>query len=200
MLAATVSKNDSDMGPVLTAVKNSKADLLFFPLFQPEGNHVLLQAKKDPAFNSIILMSDGSLIEQSFIDAVKNAAKGMYFVGPTPPKEGPELSKLQAEYLDHFRTSPSTFYYTSAYDAAELLFQAIEKTAEEDKSGVKHIGRQALRQTLYATQAVQGISGSLACDEFGDCARSGFNVLRLKDPKEGVEGLKANVQFTYSAR
>ncbi len=27
------------MQPVLTAVMNSGAQLLFFPLFQPEGNH-----------------------------------------------------------------------------------------------------------------------------------------------------------------
>lgn len=199
VLAATVNKNDTDMGPVLTAVKNSKADLLFFPLFQPEGNHVLLKARKDPAMSRIVLMSDGSLIEQSFINAVQDAAIGMYFVGPTPPPESPELEKLRAEYLERYKAAPGTFYYTSAYDAAELLFRAIEKAAVTDRAGGVHIGRQALRQALYGTRELQGINGRLCCDEFGDCALPRFNVLRMKDPKAGVEGLKANIQFTYSS-
>jgi len=200
VLSATVNKNDTNMGPVLTAVKNAKAEMLFFPLFQPEGNHVLLKARKDPAFNKIVLMSDGSLIEQSFIEAVQDAAIGMYFVGPTPPPEGAELSKLKTEYIDRYKTTPGTFYYTSAFDAAELLFLAIEKAAVTDKNGAVHIGREALRQALYGTREVQGINGRLTCDEFGDCTQPRFNVLRLKDPKAGVEGLKANIQFTYSAQ
>lgn len=198
VLQTRVNKNDTDMGPVLTAVKDSGAKLLFFPLFQPEGNQLLLQARKNPELKNLVLMSDGSLIEQSFIDSVKDAAIGMYFIGPTPPLKSEELDKLLAEYQDRYKTKPASYYYVSAFDAAEILFSSIEKAALKRPDGSLHISRPKLREALYSTRDFKGFNGLLSCDEFGDCAAPRFNVLRLKDPKTGVEGLKANVQFTYN--
>jgi len=198
VLSGTVNKNDTNMGPLLRAVENSEAELIFFPLFQPEGNLLLLQARKRPALKKTVFMSDGSLIEESFIASVKEAAIGMYFIGPTPPAKSPALDGLLLEYRKRNNAEPSTYYYTSAYDAAELLFTAIEKAAREDKRGFLYIGRQTLRDTLRATRDHQGVGGRLTCNEFGDCASASFNVLRLKDPAAGVEGLKSNIQYTYS--
>lgn len=198
VLDTAVNKSDTNMDPVLTAVKNAGAQLLFFPLFQPEGNHVLLQARKTPGFEKITLMSDGSLIDASFIEAVKEAAVGMYFVGPTPPQKTPELDKLLAQYQAKYGAQPPTYYYVNAYDAAEILFSALEKVAEPTADGGLRIGRQALRDALYATSGHKGMAGSMDCTPFGDCAVQRFNVLRLDDPAAGVEGLKNNVIFTYS--
>lgn len=198
VLDATVNKNDTNMEPVLTTVTNARAELVFFPLFQPEGNHLLLQARKMPALAKTVLMSDGSLIEDSFIQAVQAAAIGMYFVGPTPPQKTPELEKLAAEYKARYNAVPPTFYYVNAFDAANILFAAIEKAAVKGKDGRLRIGRQALRDALYSTAGFAGVTGKLTCDEFGDCAPQSFNVLRLTDPAAGVEGLKSNVFFTYA--
>lgn len=197
-LTATVNKNDTNMRPVLEAVAATKAGLLFFPLFQPEGNHVLRQARKMPEMQGVVLMSDGSLIEQSFIDDVKSAAVGMYFVGPTPPKRSTALDKLEGEYRERFKSAPSTFYYLSAYEAAELLFEAMERAAVQAPDGSLRIGREALRTAMLATKDRKSVSGTFSCNEFGDCAKPSFNILRLSDPAKGVEGLKANVLFTYT--
>lgn len=198
VLEATVNKDDTNMEPVLTTVVNSKAELVFFPLFQPEGNHLLLQARKMPALARTVLMSDGSLIESSFIKDVQAAAIGMHFVGPTPPAKSPGLEKLEAEYKARYHVAPSTYYYVNAFDAANILFAAIEKAAAKKGGGRLRIGRQALREALYATAGYAGLSGRLTCDEFGDCAAQSFNVLRLTDPASGVVGLMGNVEFTYA--
>ena len=198
VLDATVNKGDTNMEPVLTAVVNAEAGLVFFPLFQPEGNHVLLQARRMPALARAVLMSDGSLIEDSFIEAVKGAAVGMYFVGPTPPRKTPELERLAAEYQARYSMPAPTSYYVSAFDAANILLRAIEKVAVKGRDGSLRIGRQALRDALYATAGYPGLSGQLTCNEFGDCAAQSFNVLKLTDPAAGVEGLKANVVYTYA--
>ncbi|MHC1702160.1 MAG: branched-chain amino acid ABC transporter substrate-binding protein [Humidesulfovibrio sp.] len=198
VLDATVNKGDANMEPVLTAVVNARAGLVFFPLFQPEGNLVLLQARKMPALARTVLMSDGSLIEDSFIQAVRGAAVGMYFVGPTPPKPTPELEQLAAEYKTRYAMPAPTIYYISAFDAASILLSAIEKAAVKGRDGRLHIGRQALRDALYATADHPGLSGRLNCNEFGDCAAQSFNVLKLTDPAGGVEGLKGNVVYTYA--
>lgn len=197
VLESSVNKGDTEMQPVLTAVANSGAELLFFPLFQPEGNHMLRAARKIEALGKTIMMSDGALIENSFISEMGDLAKGMYFVGPSEV-ESAASRELAGRYLDKFKTTPSASYYQSGYDAADLLFRAIDLVAVKRPDGTLFIGRQALRDELYATVAFNGVTGSLTCDEFGDCAYPVFDVLRLDDPAGGVAALQKNVQFTYS--
>jgi branched-chain amino acid transport system substrate-binding protein len=197
VLETSVAKGENQMVPVLTAVIQSKAELLFFPLFQPEGNYLLTQARSLPGMNGIILMSDGALIESSFITEMKDTVKGLYFVGPTLPDHD-RAAVLNDAYLKKFNTPPSTPYYLFGYDAARLLFSAIETCAVRDKDGTLHIGRHALRKTLYATKDVKGVTGTLTCDEFGDCADPSFTILRLDDPAEGIAGLLKNVLFRYT--
>lgn len=197
-LSATVNKGDEDMGPVLEAVAAAKPQIVFFPLFQPEGNRVLEKARKTPGFEDVAFMSDGALIDQSFIDSVREAAVGMYFVGPTPAPQSPELAQLVTEYVARYSVQPPTDYYVSAFDAASILFDAITRVGVKQKDGSVRIGRQALREALYATKGFKGVAGVLACDDFGDCGRPAFNVLRLDDPSKGIPGLKANVVYTYA--
>lgn len=198
VLFTAVDKGDADMRPVLEAVVTAKAELLFFPLFQPEGNNVLLAARNMPALSGLRFMSDGSLIEQSFIDAVGDAAKGMYFVGPTPPKPSEALRSLTARYEARYGEAPHTAYYSNAYDAANVLLDAITRAGKTDRKGHTVIGRQALRDALAATRDYPGVVERLSCDTFGDCATPRFNVLRLDDPRAGVNGLLENVVFTYA--
>lgn len=197
VLATSVDKGDSQMQPVLEAVLNAKAELLFFPLFQPEGNHILLSARKMKEFSEVVLMSDGALIESSFLTAVGEAARGMYFVGPVSPS-GAAVDALATVYRQKYNTLPASSYYLSAYDAANLLFTAIERVAVQASDGTHHIGRKALRDAFYGIRDFDGVTGRLSCDGFGDCALPAFNVLRLSDPAAGLAGLQSNVMFRYA--
>jgi len=197
VLESTIDKGDTEMGPVLTAVAESRAELLFFPLFQPEGNHILAQARNNERLAGLTLMSDGALIENSFLVAMGDLARGVYFVGPSQAAT-PRSKALAQTYQQRFQTAPSTSYYLPAFDAAELLFQAIEGTALHRPDGSLVIGREALRRQLYQTRSFDGVTGVLSCDQFGDCASPRFDVLRLDNPEEGVSGLQRNIQFTFA--
>jgi branched-chain amino acid transport system substrate-binding protein len=98
-----------------------------------------------------------------------------------------------------YQEPPHPIYHATTYDAANLLFTAIEAVAVPDAraDGRLHIGRQALRDALYTTAGYPGLTGSLICDKYGDCGVARFNVLRLDDPAAGLEGLAANVVYTY---
>ncbi len=195
VLDTAVNKGETEMKPILTAVVNSDAQLLFFPLFQPEGNSILLQARKMPALDSILMISGGALIEKSFLEEVGETGKGMYFVGPSRPK-GMAADRLASDYEKKFKEKPTVDYYLSGFDAADLLFHNIEQVAIREEDGTLHIGRQALRDAFYATTAYAGVTGTLTCTPFGDCARPAFDILRLDDPSLGLAGLQANVVFS----
>lgn len=197
VLDTSVNKGETVMQPVLTAVKNAGAEFLFFPLFQPEGNLILQEAVKIPEYNNIILMSDGALIDDSFIQDVREKGKGMYFVGPASPK-GPAVDALALQYRAKYNATPANHYYLSAYDAVQLLFAGIEKAIIQEPGGTLHMGRDALRKAMYATIDFQGVTGKLTCDQFGDCSRPAFNILRLDDPDAGVTALQENIVFFYN--
>ncbi len=198
VLAAAVNKGDTNMQPVLTAVAESGADLLFFPVFQPEGDYLVLQAKRMQDLKDITLLSAEGLYIEAFIEAVGEAGVGLYLVIPAAP-EGPDHAAFRARYEARYDEQPTPPYYAHTYDAANLLLDAIEAAAVPDAraDGTLHIGRQALRDALYATAGHPGLSGNLTCDKYGDCGAARFRIVRLDDPAAGLAGLTANVVYTY---
>jgi branched-chain amino acid transport system substrate-binding protein len=66
-----------------------------------------------------------------------------------------------------------------------------------DEDGTLLIGRQALRDAVQNTTGFEGLTGSLSCDQFGDCGSWWLDYYRLEDPTAGLEGLLQNVVFMY---
>lgn len=196
VLDAAVNKGDRDMQPVLNAVVASGAELLFFPVYEPEGDYIILQAAEMEPFGQITLLSAEGLWFETFLAAVGEAGVGTYLTSPTFA-ESPEYSAFLSRYEARYQEPPISIYDATTYDAADLLLTAIEAVAVQGKGGTLSIGRQALRDALYATSGFQGLSGSLICDRYGDCGVARFNVLRLDDPEAGLEGLAANVVYSY---
>jgi len=62
-----------------------------------------------------------------------------------------------------------SIFHAHAYDAANIIFAAITKVAVVDADNTVHIGREALREAIYATKDFQGITGTLSCSISGDC-------------------------------
>ncbi len=196
VLSAAVNKGDTDMHPVLTAVVRSEAELLFMPVFRPEGDYLVLQAREMEELDTVTLMSAEGLYLDAWVESVGQAGIGMYLVIPTTP-EGPARDALVSRYEAKYGEAPTAVYYAHTYDATNMLLDAIEAVAVQGEDGTLHIGRQALRDALYTTAGYRGLTGSLTCDAYGDCGVARFQVTRLDDPEAGLEGLSANVVYTY---
>ncbi len=194
VLDTAITKGDMNMLPVLKAVVNSGAELLFFPLFPPEGKEILLQARSFDEISNTLLMSDGALIQQKFLDTVGGKAQGMLFVGPSRP-DGTKADQLEKQYIKMFDEEPAVSYFITGYDAADLLLTAIEKSAIKDNAGVLHIGKKQIRDEMNNFQSFHGASGLLSCNQFGDCGEPAFNVLRLDNPAAGLKGLESNIVY-----
>ncbi len=198
VLDTTVNRGDTNMRPVLTAVANSQAQLLFMPIFQPEGDFLVLQAREISGLNDIVLMNSASLLLDSFIEKVGAAGVGMYFISSHVPSTSP-VQELTAAFIAKYGSRPQHLSFMFPYDAANLLFDAIEAIALQEADGTIHIGRQALRDRLYSTSGFEGVSGKLSCDEFGDCGVATFNIMRLDNPTTGAEGIRSNIVFKLSS-
>jgi branched-chain amino acid transport system substrate-binding protein len=197
VLDAAINQGDTNMRPVLNAVAASGAELLFFPVYEPEGDYIVIQAADMASFESIALMSADGLFFDTFVAAVGEAGVGMYLMSPTF-EPSPDYDAFVARYEARFLEPPATVIYdATTYDAANLLLRAIEAVAVRGKDGALQVGRQALRDALYTTAGFEGLTGSLTCDLYGDCGVARFNIVRLDNPAAGLAGLAANVIWTY---
>jgi branched-chain amino acid transport system substrate-binding protein len=194
-LATAISKGDTDMRPVLTEVAATKPDIVFFPIFQPEADFIVKQAKDFPALaDTKRLMGADGILSDTFI--VIKETEGMYFSGPATPT-GPAYEEFVGKYEEKYNEKPIQSFHAHAYDSANLLFAAIEKTAVREDDGTVHIDRQKLMDELYATKGVQGLTGTLACDQFGDCADAKINVVQNTTAQKTIDQVRGNVLYTF---
>jgi branched-chain amino acid transport system substrate-binding protein len=194
-LATAISKGDTDMRPVLTEVAATKPDVVFFPIFQPEADFIVKQAKDFPALaDTKRLMGADGILSDTFIEIKET--EGMYFSGPATPT-GPAYEEFVGKYDQKYGEKPIQSFHAHAYDAANMIFAAIEKVAVRDDDGTVHIDRQKLMDELYATKGYQGLTGTLACDEFGDCADAKINLVRNTTEAKTIDQVRGNVLFTF---
>ncbi len=165
-----VSVGDTDMQPVLTTIATGSPQIIYFPIFEPEGNLIAQQAKQVSGLEDAILMGADGLFADTFPEATGDAAVGMYLSGPFVSAEDPDYAAFLAKWEAKFGGVPPSGFHAHAYDATNILFAAIESAAVVDADGTVHIGRQALRDAMYATANFDGLTGNLTCDENGDCA------------------------------
>ena len=179
-----VNVGDTDMRPVLTSVANAEGgapDLLFFPVFTSECAFLATQAQEVAGLeNTIRAAADGCFSADAAL-AIGDAAPGMYFSGPDLGFSNEIYDEFLVAYEDKYGSAPLSVFHAHAFDAANLIFGCVEEVAQEASDGTLLIGRQALRDCLYATSGYAGITGSLTCDDFGDCADPQIAVYEIQD-------------------
>jgi branched-chain amino acid transport system substrate-binding protein len=197
VVATAVNKGDTDMRPVLTEVAAANPDLVFFPIFQPEADFIVQQANEFPELEDTNkLMGADGLLSDTFI--VLPDTENMYFSGPATPT-GSAYEEFVQKYEEANGEAPIQAFHAHAYDAANILFDSIEAAAVEDEDGTLHIDRQALLDELYAVEGFEGLTGSLTCDEFGDCANPVIDVVQNGQPEVSIEDVRGNVLYSFEA-
>lgn len=193
-LATSVNPTDTDMRPVLTEIAASGAEMVFFPIFQPAADFIVKQAGEVEGMGDILMGADG-LLSDTFVEDIPET-EGMYFSGPATP-DNLRYRDFVAKYEAEYGEKPIQAFHAHAYDAMNILLDALEAVAVED-GGSLTIGRGALRDEIAGTSGYEGLTGNLTCDEFGDCADPVIEVVQNTEAEESITDVKANVLFTYT--
>jgi len=167
-----IAPTDTDMRPVLTKIAAGKPELIYYPIFIAAGGFVTRQAKEVAGLANVKLMSADGTFSPDFRKAAGDAVVGVYNTSPdlSPEALGPAYTKFVEKHVKRYGEKPISAFHPHAYDAAMMVFAAIEKVAKKDSAGNLYIGRKALRDALYATRNFKGLTGTLTCNRFGDCA------------------------------
>jgi branched-chain amino acid transport system substrate-binding protein len=165
-----VNVDDPDLKPVLTTIATGAPEIIYFPIFEPEGDLVAQQAKQVAGLETTKLMGANGLFADTLPEATGDAAEGMFLSGPYVSRANPAYADFLAKWTAKFGGVPPSGFHAHAYDATNMLLNAIEAVAVVDGDGTVHIGRQALRDAMYGTADLAGLTGNLTCDADGDCA------------------------------
>jgi branched-chain amino acid transport system substrate-binding protein len=166
--SGSINVGDTDMSGVLTTVSTNPPDIIYFPIFEPEGNFIAAQARENSALAETDLMGADGLLADTFPEGTGAAAVGMYLSGPAVT--GDAYTAFLAQWTEKFGGTPPSGFHAHAYDATNILLNAIEAVAQVGDDGTILIGRQALRDAITATANFNGLTGTLTCNATGDCA------------------------------
>ena len=166
-----VQVGDTDFGPLLTDIAADQPDVLFYPIFLPEGGLITQQAREIPGLANTALAGADGLWTPDLIDSAgEENAEGMYLSAPSLEFSGDFYeNEFLPAYEEQYGERPTAAFHAHAFDATNIVFGAIEEVAIEGDDGSLQIPKTALRDALFATSNYEGITGSLTCNENGDC-------------------------------
>ncbi|HSO63294.1 MAG TPA: branched-chain amino acid ABC transporter substrate-binding protein [Desulfobacterales bacterium] len=185
-----VAPTDTDMRPVLTKIATGKPEFIYFPIFIAAAGHVARQAKEVAGLEKTYLMSADGSFSPDFYKAAGEAAVGMFHSSPDFSAFAAGYKDFLAKHQKKYGEKPIAPFHAHGYDAAMMIFNAIEKTAVKDGDTL-YVCRQKLRDALYATKGMKGLTGTITCNQYGDCAdpriavyqQTAENIKKLVNPE-----------------
>lgn len=174
-----VSAGQTDMKPVLTRIAATQPELIYYPYFVAEGGYTTAQIKEVPGLENVKTMGADGQFTADFVKAAGPAAEGHYLSSPDFTSFGSGYQALVDKIKSEFGHAPLSIYHAHAYDAASMLFAAIEKVAVQGADGTLYVPKGALRDALFATKDFPGLTGTLTCTPTGDCGAPVMAVYQI---------------------
>lgn len=152
----SIQAGETDFSAVLTTLLSQEFDVLYLPVYYTEAGLFIKQAR-ELGLTQPILGGDGFHSQTLTELAGAENATDVYFTSHF--YEGTDNEKLQAfiaAYEAEYGKKPDTFA-ALAYDAAYLVFDAVERAGSTD--------RDAVAQALAETKEFEGVTGTFDIDE-----------------------------------
>jgi branched-chain amino acid transport system substrate-binding protein len=189
----TYSAGDQDFRAQLTALKAKKPQAIFLPGYYTEAGLIARQAR-ELGLTVPILGGDGWESDQ-LIQIGGDALNGCYYSNHfAVDNPDPRLQDFIKLYKAKFGSDPDAIGGL-AYDAATVLFQSLQKLAEQDPAlfkglGSSHAGsperknaEQKLRDIIATTTNFPGVTGNITLDEHRNASKPAV-VLAIKGGKK----------------
>ncbi len=176
-----VAPTDVDMRPVLTRIATTEPCVVYFPIFVAAAAQIVRQFGEIKGLENTTPIGGSALLAPGFLEAAGDAAVGFVFTNPdtSPEAMGTRYPELVEKYREKYGEAPVQAFHQNAYDGMAVALMGIEKVAVKDEDGNTYIGRQALRDALFATSGYEGMGGTITCDQHGDCADFKFAAYRF---------------------
>jgi branched-chain amino acid transport system substrate-binding protein len=166
-------KDDVDFSALLTKVKSSGADILFLPDYYNKVGLIARQAR-EKGISARLVGPDG-WDSPDLVKIAGSAIEGGYFSNHySPDDRRPEVAAWVKKYREKHHQVPDALG-TLAYDATNLLFEAIRKAGSDDPKKI--------RDALASIRGFKAVTGMSTLDGNGDMIKSAA-ILKIEGGKQ----------------
>ncbi len=172
-----VSVGDRDFSTLVTKIKNSGADLLYYGGQYDESEVLTKQLKAAGA--KIPLFGGDGMFSSSYIKTAGKAAEGDLATSVGVPVDTlPAAKDFVATYKAKKYPGDYGTYGTYSYDAATAIIKAVGQVVKNGK-----IPSDARAKVVDAVQntSFEGISGKVSFDQYGDTTNKQLTVYQVEN-------------------
>ncbi|GAB4573635.1 MAG: hypothetical protein Kow0077_16620 [Anaerolineae bacterium] len=177
--AQAINVGETDFRAVLEDIAAAEPELIYFAGFVAEGAR-LAEQRADVGLEDVYFMGADGIKAPEFVELAGDAAEGVYASAPVPISSD-AFDAFLAKYEEVYGEAPIAPFHGTAYDAVGVILAAIEKVGELDADGNLVIDRLALAEAIRATENYPGLTGTLTCDENGECGGAVIDIFVVKD-------------------
>lgn len=170
-----IQVKQTDMSAVVSKIKNSGADAVFYAGYYTEAG-LLAKQLRQAGFKGTFMSGDGSQ-DPAFVEvAGASAANGAILSAPAAPAP----ADFSADF-EEVNGSPAGLYSTQSYDAAKIFLEALAdgKTSGEDIN------------TFIGEYDGEGVSGPVSFDDKGDIEASVIYAYKVANGEMDLENPEA---------
>ena len=186
-------QGDADFKGQLSSIKAAEPDVIYIPGYYGDVALIAKQARA-LGLEQPLLGGDGwdaPELWQLGGDALNGSYMSTHY---SPDIPSPEIQSFVEEYKQRYQNLQPDAHAALAYDAARLLFNAIERAGTTDSG--------PLREALAQTQDFKGVTGMISIDADRNAVKPAV-VLKLQDAafiyQETVQPVDSTSQPTPTA-
>jgi branched-chain amino acid transport system substrate-binding protein len=166
-------KDDVDFSALLTKVKASGADVLFLPDYYNKVGLIAKQVQEKGL--KVRMVGPDGWDSPDLVKIAGSAIEGGYFSNHySPDDKRPEVVAWVKKYKEKYGQVPDAFG-TLAYDATNLLLEAIRKAGSDDPKKI--------RDALASIKDFKAVSGKSTLDANGDMIKSAA-ILKIEGGRQ----------------
>jgi branched-chain amino acid transport system substrate-binding protein len=186
-IVEAVRPEETDFSALLTRLKRSNPDLVYYGGEYQAAARLTSQA--DQQGLRAPLMSGYAIVDPAYLEAAQQAAVGDLATGVAASADGLPAAR---PFVDAYRAAgyvdPPEVYGAYAYDAANAVIAALARVLP-GTSRITDDVRARLRQAVQDS-AVDGVTGKIAFDRYGDTTTHSLTVYKVETDGSGKPAWK----------
>jgi len=193
VLETSYSAGDADFRAALTSIKAKRPEAVIVPGYYTEAGQIARQARELGI--TVPLIGGDGWESEKLIEIGGEAMNGCFYSNHWAlDAPDPRLQEFLKAYREKFKGDPDAIGGL-AYDAAQVLFGAMEQLATQDPQAFQGLASskagsearkaacQKVRDIIAATKNYPGVTGSITLDANRDASKPAV-VIEIKDGKK----------------
>ena len=168
-----LTPGERDYNAILTKLKSTSPDVIFFTGYYPEAG-MLLRQKMEMGWNVPMLGGDATNNPDLVKIAGEKAAEGFMFLSPPVPADldTTEAKDFMAAYKAAYGNAPGSVWAVLAGDAYRVIVEAVAKTKSADSAKLAAYLKNELKD-------FSGLTGKISFNDKGDRVGDLYRVYKV---------------------